>query len=318
MAVPVSGRLTAARLVRAASRLIPRAEAEFLLEHLLDCRRHELYEGEDPVPARIRRRYAALVGGAADGAPVQYLVHSAPFLDFELYVDRRVLIPRPETEELVLRTAARLQSAMRGLQSVIVLDFGTGSGCIAIALARMFPRARVVAADASGEALRVCRRNAKALGVGGRVRLVKAADFDHPELRRLSGSIDLLISNPPYIPTRRLARLDPRVRNHEPIVALDGGPKGTNIVAMLLRRGPEMLAPNGFLALEVDATHPRMLKPLAPAAEFECDLASRPRYLFWHADAPCVRTRSAGNRRTAHRVRLPRTRCPLVGRAEAR
>ncbi len=259
---------------------LPRPEAEFLLEHLLQCKRHELYLAEKPVPSAIRRRFLTLAHRAAQGEPVQYLVQSAPFLDFELYVDPRVFIPRPETEELVLRAVSRLHPVLSSPQRLIVIDFGTGSGCIAIALARMFPRLKILAVDSSPAALEVCRLNCYRLRVASRIRTILASDFSHPQLARLRGKVTLLISNPPYVPTSRLRRLEAQVKNYEPHAALDGGPKGTNIVTMLLNQGRETLTPGGLLALEIDSAAGRYLTRLAPEATLERDLSGRIRYLF--------------------------------------
>lgn len=259
---------------------LPRPEAEFLLEHLLQCKRHELYLEEKPVPSAVRRRFLTLARRAARGEPVQYLVQSAPFLDFELYVDPRVFIPRPETEELVVRAVTRLHATLSSSHRPVVLDFGTGSGCIAIALARMFPRLKILAVDSSPAALEVCRLNCYRLRVASRIRTILASDLCHPQLYRLRGKVTLLISNPPYVPTSRLRRLQARVRNYEPLAALDGGPKGINIVTMLLNQGREMLAPGGLLALEIDSTASRYLSRLVPEAALERDLTGRIRYLF--------------------------------------
>jgi len=161
----------------------------------------------------------------------------------------------------------------------MVLDYGTGSGCIAIALARALPEAEVIAADSSKAALSVALKNVTRLGLAGRIRLARASSFAAPVLARLHGQCGLLISNPPYVPTSRLARLDRNVR-HEPRPALDGGPKGANIVAMLLTRGPDLLLPGGLLALEIDSTHAAFVRRLAPTAEVERDLSGRTRYAF--------------------------------------
>jgi len=240
------------------------------------------------LPARTGQRFAALVERVRSGEPVQYVTGRAHFLDFSVRVDDRVLIPRPETEELVSRAAGRVgrdsvfgtrDSKDRGRRPLLFLDFGTGSGCIAIALARMFPAARVVAVDVSSAALRVCRLNAGMLGVAGRVRTICADRLDHPRLRPCRGRLSLLVSNPPYVPSDRIDKLDARVRSYEPRLALDGGPKGTSILTMILEKGPGMLAPGGLLAMEIDSTHPRRLKEYGPL-EIEKDLAGRPRYLF--------------------------------------
>jgi len=265
---------TPAHLIRDAARLIPVPEAEFLLTALLHRPRHRLYLDRGPVPARKAARFQSLVSRAAAGAPAQYLVRSAPFLDLDLYVDPRVVIPRPETEELVLRAARRARAPR------LVLDYGTGSGCIAIALARMFPRARVLAVDRSLPALQVCRRNTKRYRLSHRIALVRADTLGAPRLRRLAGRADLLISNPPYVPAERIPKLPVRVRDHEPMVGLDGGRKGTKILAMLLDLGPGFLSPRGLLALEIDLTHARFVRARLPQAGIERDLNGKVRYAF--------------------------------------
>jgi release factor glutamine methyltransferase len=274
-------RTEAAGLLTEVAGLVPKSDAEYLLMHLLRVPRHELYLGSR-VTASTASKFSRLVARARAGEPVQYLVGSAPFLDFDVRVDRRVLIPRPETEELVARAIVRLQAGLK-LQAVghkpLVVDFGTGSGCIAIALARALPAADVLAVDASKPALAVARMNVARFGLKKRIRLAQARTIDQPALARLRGRLDLLISNPPYVPTRRLARLD-RAVGREPRLALDGGPKGANIVAMLLAQGPELLKPGGLLAVEIDATHEAVIRKLAPRAEIERDLAGRTRYAF--------------------------------------
>jgi len=278
----VSGaRTDAARLLKQASCAIPRTDAEYLLTRLLGVARHVLYLGL-PVTARTASKFHRLTALARAGEPVQYLVRSAPFLDFEVHVDRRVLIPRPETEELVTRALVRIRTGGKP-QAVsrrpVLVDFGTGSGCIAIALARALEATRVLAVDASKAALTVAALNVARHGLTRRIRLVHARDVSEPVFVRLHGQVDLLISNPPYVPSPRLALLDRTVRR-EPRLALDGGPKGANIVAMLLVHGPALLRPGGLLAVEIDATHEAAVRKLAPSAEIEHDLAGRVRYAF--------------------------------------
>ena len=274
-------RLSAADLVSAVRTLIPRPDAEFLLMSLLRVTRHELYSGW-PVPASCARRFARLARRAACGEPVQYLVKSAPFLDLDLLVDRRVLIPRPETEELVSRTIERSRGA-GGNKQLTIVDYGTGSACIAIALARAFPLARVLAVDASRPALAVARQNIQRYQLGRRIRLRQVDSLRASVFDRLRHRVDLLVSNPPYVPTRRLAQVSPAVRR-EPKPALDGGPKGTNIVEMLLADGPEMLSRGGLLAMEIDWSHGPLVRRLAPGAEIEPDLSGRTRYAFIRRD----------------------------------
>ncbi|MFO7639243.1 MAG: peptide chain release factor N(5)-glutamine methyltransferase [bacterium] len=251
---------------------IGRADAEFLLAGLLGRPRHEFWFDSRPLSPARAARFRRLVGRVAAGEPPQYVTGRAPFLDFELRVDRRALIPRPETEELVLRALALRPAPRR------VLDYGTGSGCIAIAVARFCPGARVLAVDRSRRALALARRNLLEHRLARRVRLLAAARPDDPALRRRR--FELVIANPPYIPTARLARLAPRVREHEPRSALDGGPDGTKILTMLLDRGPALLAPGGLLAAEVDSSHAAALRRRYPGARLARDLAGRDRYLF--------------------------------------
>lgn len=262
-------------LVRRAAAAIGRAEAEYLLCHLLKARRHEMYEGRPVSPAQARR-FKQMVARARRHEPVQYITRSAPFLDLDLYVDHRVLIPRPETEELVSRTLERVGSRQR----LAVVDYGTGSGCIAIALARALPHARVIAVEASAAALAVARMNVRRCHLAGRVKLVRADRLDAPQLRRLQGKVDLLIANPPYIPTARIPKLSPTVSEFEPMLALDGGPKGVSIVAMLLAQGPGMLRTGGLLAMEIDWSNAAFVRRHSPQAEIERDLAGRNRYVF--------------------------------------
>ncbi len=263
---------TARDLLRSALPRISRADAEFLLMSLSRAPRHETWS-DRTVPAALARRFRRAVAAVRRGQPPQYAVRSAPFLDLDLYVDRRALIPRPETEGLVER-ALELCPAPR-----LVVDYGTGSGCIAIAVARAVPGCRVIAVDSSRAALLVARRNVRRYRLGRRIRLGLCGSIGDPALRRRAGEVDLLVANPPYIPTARLSRLPDRVRR-EPRSALDGGPKGITIVAMLLEQGPALLRPGGLVAVEIDSTHARAVCRLVPAARIERDLAGRNRYAF--------------------------------------
>ena len=279
--VRTDARSDASQLLKEAAGHIERSDAEYLLMHLLGARRHEL-QSRPPIPTRTADRFRRLVARAEAGEPVQYLTGSAPFLDFDVHVDRRVLIPRPETEELVARTLIRIRSGHKRQarkHKLLTVDYGTGSGCIAIALARALPDAMVLAVDASRAALAVAAENVARHGLAGRVRLAQARSVNDGVLSRLRGRLDLLVANPPYVPTPRLARLDKNVRR-EPRLALDGGPKGANIVAMLLEHGPSLLKPGGLMAIEVDAAQAAIVHRLVPRADVERDLAGRIRYVF--------------------------------------
>ncbi|MEO0022262.1 MAG: peptide chain release factor N(5)-glutamine methyltransferase [candidate division WOR-3 bacterium] len=265
-----------AQLVRNACHLIPRDDAEYLAMSFFSLKRSEIYLSPKPVSPEITRNFWALVKRAARGEPLQYLTNSAPFLNLDLYVDPRVFIPRPETEELALRAQQMIHNPE------VIVDYGTGSGCLAIALAQMFPAARIFGIDISAPALTVARLNVRRYRLEKRIRLIQAPALDVPQLEFLKNSIDLLISNPPYVPENRIPVLEPRVRNHEPLIAINGGPDGTTVIRMLLQSASVYLRKNGLLALEIDETQDSFVTKMLPAARIKTDLAGKIRYAFWH------------------------------------
>lgn len=249
-------------------------DAEFLIQTLLRLPRHQLYDPATTIDGRTAARFLRLCRHCAQGTPPQYLVKSAPFLDLDILVDRRVLIPRPETEDLVLRAVDQCPTPR------FALDFGTGSGCIAIAVACRCPDVLITAVDRSIAALNVARLNIDRYNLKRRIRTLCASRLDTPMLTKRRRLFDLVLSNPPYVPSERIRRIHRRVRDHEPWLALDGGPKGTSIVAMLLEHGPRLLRSGGLLAFEIDATHAEFVQHTAPAARIEHDFVGQPRYVF--------------------------------------
>ncbi len=270
--------MTPTELLRSAAGPVGRAEAEYLLTHILGLKKHELYLDTSCVPDRRVAEFRASLREAESGRPVQYITGSAAFLDFSVYVDERVFIPRPETELLVTRVFEMVDSLD------LAVDFGTGSGCIAVALARRFPKARIVAVDASPDALAVAGLNAARSGVDDRIDLVHATSLADPVFGRCVNRVQVLVSNPPYIPSERIPELETRVRDHEPVLALDGGPNGTSILLMIAKQGPRLLAPGGLLALELDPEQTQAMVHGVPGASIESDLAGRRRYLFARGD----------------------------------
>jgi release factor glutamine methyltransferase len=225
----------------------PRLDAQVLLAHALGCERIHLYTRfEEPAPDDRRAAFRDLVRRRAEGHPVGYLVGVKEFYRLPFEVTPAVLIPRPATEALVLAALERAKP----LPAPRVLDVGTGSGCIAVSFARHNPGARVVAVDVNPEALAVARRNAERHGVAERTTFLTSDLFDG-----LIGAepFDLILSNPPYVRTGDLARLDPGVRDHEPRPALDGGPDGFAVIDRLLAAAPARLAPGGWLMVEIGA-----------------------------------------------------------------
>lgn len=218
-----------------------RLDAELLLGDLLELDRVGLYLDYDrPLAATELEAYRALVGRRARREPLQYIRGRAEFWSLPFKVSPAVLIPRADTEVLVEEGLKRASGACR------ILDVGAGSGAIAVALAHERPEAALEAVDLSTEALAVARANAAANGVAERIQ------FRQEDLRSLSGAgFDLVVSNPPYIPSADLAGLMPEVRQFEPLLALDGGADGLAAYRALAAQARGLLRLGGWLLLEV-------------------------------------------------------------------
>ena len=217
-------------------------DAELLARHALGWDRATLVaRGRDPEPQDFAQRYGALVERRVQREPAAQIIGTREFWGLDFEIGRDVLIPRPETEAVVEEALVFARDHSRPT----VVDVGTGSGCIAIAIARELPRARVLAIDTSESALRVARRNAERLGVSDRVTFVQSNLFEGVE-----DTADLIVSNPPYVPAGDERILQPEVGRHEPHVALFGGEDGLAIVRRLFRDAPEHLAPGGRLIAE--------------------------------------------------------------------
>lgn len=224
----------------------PRLQAELLLAHVLKLPRMRLYLNfERPLTAAEVDELRGLMQRRGRREPLQHLVGSTSFCGFELAVNRHVLVPRPETEVLAELGWQFLNTLNT---EVVALDFGTGSGCLAVALALQCPRARVTALEISPDALEVARRNVERHGLRERVQLLPSDGFAAvPEEARFH----LIISNPPYIPTGEIETLQPEVRAFDPRLALDGGADGLTFVRRLAAEAGSRLAPGGRLMLEL-------------------------------------------------------------------
>ena len=208
------------------------------------------------------------------GEPLQYVVGRWGFRTLDLYVDRRVLIPRPETETVVEVALAELRA--NEVVAPVVVDLGTGSGAIALAIATEVPDAIVWATDVSADALAVAGANVAGIGgrVGRRVRLAEGSWFDAlPD--DLLGTVDLIVSNPPYIADDE--ELDASVRDWEPSGALFVGPTGLECIEMVLAGSPPWLAPGGVLVVEIGAGQGAALA--GSSRTIRSDLAGRDRVL---------------------------------------
>lgn len=248
----------------------PRLDAEVLLAAARRCERIMLYTAfEEVVAEEVRAKFRDLVKRRAEGAPVAYLVGKREFYSLNLRVTPDVLIPRPETEFVVIAAL----DALKGIESPVVADVGTGSGAIAIAIAKHAAGARVTAIDTSEAALAIARQNAADQQVEERIAFL-AGDL-------LAGlpaepTFDIIASNPPYVSEAEFAELSPAVRDHEPRLALVGGETGTEIVARLIPQAAERLKAGGSLILEISPMIAAAVVELfAQDGRFEPALASK-------------------------------------------
>ena len=223
----------------------PREQAEILLGELLGLGRGALLaRSREPLPPDVEARFAALVARRAAREPLQHLVGHWPFLELELKVDRRALVPRPETEELALAARERLP---RG-RAVLAADVGTGTGAVALALAASHPAARVLAIDVSADALALCRENRDALGLADRVRPARA---DLLGAVAPGAGLDVVVANLPYVAPEEWPELQPEVRDHDPRLALVAEDGGLALIRRLCAEAPARLAADGWLLLEM-------------------------------------------------------------------
>ena len=229
----------------------PRLSAELLLAHVLAQPRIRLYTDYDRVLRDEQLALMrALVQRAAEEEPIAYLTGKAHFFNLEFEVTRDVLIPRPDTETLV-ENVLQLARNQPGLEAPRVLDLCTGSGCVAAAIARRLKAATVLATDVSEPAVVLARRNVERLGLADRVS-VEQGDLFEPVARMVDRRpFDLIVANPPYIPTAQLETLDRSVRDYEPVQALDGGLDGLVIHRRIFQEAPDRLAPGGRVFLEI-------------------------------------------------------------------
>lgn len=231
----------------------PRLSAELLLGQVLGMQRLQLYlNHERPVMPGELEAFRELCRQRLQGRPVQYIAGEAFFYGNRFRVDERVLIPRPETELVLEHALERLASASPGNQSPSILDIGTGSGCIAVTMAKMLPGARVVAVDVSEGALQVARGNAGELGVADRIRFLLADMFDPGFADVVGSGFDLVVSNPPYIPETEWAGLQEEVRCHEPKLALVSS-GGFECYEAIVAAAAVLLGKDGVLCFELHA-----------------------------------------------------------------
>lgn len=236
----------------------PRLDAEVLLAHACGCERVELYTSFNKVPDDdVRQKFREWVKRRGEGTPVAYLVGYREFYSLSFKVTPAVLIPRPETEFLVVTALDLIKTFEVKNRPLEIADVGTGSGAIAVTIAKHAPQCQVTATDISREAIQVAASNADKHGVSDRVKFVQC---DLMEGIGIDQQFDLVVSNPPYVAEGERETLPPDVRNHEPEHALFAGAQGTDVIARLIPIAAERLRPAGWLAIEVS---PQISEPVS-------------------------------------------------------
>jgi len=259
----------------------PRLQVELLLSHVLKLPRMRLYlEFDRTLDDAQLDSLRALVQRRGAREPLQHIVGSVSFCGIELEVSRAALIPRPETEQLAELAWKRLETS--GGNAAPLVDFGAGTGCLAIAIALHSPATKILALDVSGDALALARKNAARHGLANRISFHLGDGFAAlPEGTRAA----LIVANPPYIPTGDIAALAPEVRDHDPRLALDGGADGLDCFRCIAREAPLFLAPGGMLMAEFCDGQAVVLRGLFSTAPWrtervEKDLSGRERFLI--------------------------------------
>ncbi len=235
-------------------------ETDIILTHILNCRRVDLHVDRPVLTKEQQQQFNTYVARRQAGEPLQYILGTCNFFGLEFKVNPSVLVPRPETEILV-------EEAIKRFKGSAILDIGTGSGNIAVTLAKHIPHARITSVDISAAALAVARENAAAHDVEDRIDFIQADIFQHlsfpkdsvgnpehdvsrPPTKTFGGdSFDLIISNPPYIPSRQMAALPVDVQK-EPAVALDGGEDGLKFYKIIIKNSPLLLRKGACLMME--------------------------------------------------------------------
>ena len=259
-----TGQATLGELIAEARRLLVQAgiesaeqEALWIVEHVLRLPAHHVITDRDRLLSPSELAAArGLIARRVGREPLQYILGTQEFCGLEFEVNPAVLIPRPETELLVEYVTQRISAE----RQATIVDVCTGSGCITVAVARLRPHARVIATDLSGPSLHVARRNATRHGVSERITWLEGDLLGPLAGQGLEGLVDVIVSNPPYIPEADWATLQPEVKLFEPRGALVAGAQGTELHERLLQEAARYLAPGGAVIMEIGAGQARGMR----------------------------------------------------------
>ena len=234
----------------------PRLDAELLLAFVLGCSRLDLYlKADQPLNQKERKAYRELVQQRADGCPIAYLIGEKEFWSLTLEVNKNTLIPRPDTETLVENTVVQIQNwqIKHPESQCLIAELGTGTAAIPLAICAEVKNLHIIAVDCSKEVLEVAERNMerhKCL-LSPRNNLIELVESNLFSKINPTEKLDFIISNPPYIPSKNISRLQVDITQYEPLIALDGGPDGLSFYRYLLETAPSLLTPEGEMFLEI-------------------------------------------------------------------
>tara|TARA_B100001175_G_C19497932_1_gene636403 strand:+ start:1455 stop:2354 length:900 start_codon:yes stop_codon:yes gene_type:complete len=234
----------------------PRLDAELLLAFVLGCSRLDLYlKADQPLNKKERKAYRELVQQRADGCPIAYLIGEKEFWSLTLEVNKNTLIPRPDTETLVENTVVQIQNwqIKHPESQCLIAELGTGTAAIPLAICAEVKNLHIIAVDCSKDVLEVAERNMerhKSL-LSPRNNLIELVESNLFSKINLTEKLDFIISNPPYIPSKNISRLQVDITQYEPLIALDGGPDGLSFYRYLLETAPSLLTPEGEMFLEI-------------------------------------------------------------------
>lgn len=233
----------------------PETNADTLLAYLLSCDRARLYTNpENIIDDAVIRKYKELIYKRASHVPLQYITRQVEFMSLSFIVDERVLIPRPETEILVETVLNKAQEKEFANKSIIIMEIGTGSGNIAVSLAKNLSNAEIYTGDISEDALTLAQLNIQRHGVVDKVHILHGDFFGAFCNNVKKGHIDFLVSNPPYVSESEWKHLEPELRDHEPREALVGGKDGLCFYRRIVKESTDWLRPGGYLIIESGET----------------------------------------------------------------
>ncbi|MFZ3090452.1 MAG: peptide chain release factor N(5)-glutamine methyltransferase [Nitrospirota bacterium] len=233
----------------------PLAEAEYLLAHILKCRRVDLFINRNRLLEEEEIEcFKKFIKKRSEREPSQYITGEVEFRGIIFKVTKDVLIPRPETEFLVEEAAKIVreqESRVKGHGSWVIVDICTGSGCIAVSMAKEIPDIKVYATDISEKALFVAKENAKRHGAEDRIIFLQGNFLEPLKDRGLEGKIDIILSNPPYVSEKDMEKLQPEIKDYEPLLALYGGEGGLDSYRTIIPEALNYLRKGGYLILEI-------------------------------------------------------------------